>query len=67
MTMKKIIFTLLSVIALIPAMAGNNVAPWGWATCLDEAGTAYTLNGGNFTDATCPQPPNRQPTLNLEL
>ena len=52
MTMKKIIFTLLSVIALIPAMAGNNVAPWGWATCLDEAGTAYTLNGGNFTDAT---------------
>ena len=50
--MKKIIFTLLSAIALIPAMAGNNVAPWGWATCLDEAGTEYTLTGGNFAYAT---------------
>ena len=52
MTMKKIILTLLGVIALIPAMAGNNVAPWGWAVCSDEAGTAYALSGGNFTDAT---------------
>ena len=52
MTMKKIFMTLLGALALIPAMAGNNVAPWGWAVCSDEAGTAYTLNGGNFTDAT---------------
>jgi len=44
--------TLLSAMALLPAMAGNNnVAPWGWATCSDEEGTAYTLSGGNFTDA----------------
>ena len=50
--MKKIIFTLLSAIAMIPAMAGNNVAPWGWAACLDEAGTEYTLTGGNFANAT---------------
>ena len=50
--MKKILFTLLSALAMIPAMAGNNVAPWGWSTCSDEAGTAYTLSGGNFTDAT---------------
>ena len=33
-------------------MASNNVAPWGWATCSDESGTAYMLNGGNFSDAT---------------
>lgn len=52
MTMKKIILTLLGAIALIPAMAGNNVAPWGWAVCSDEAGTAYVLSGGNFSDAT---------------
>ena len=45
--------TLLSAVALLPAMAGNNnVAPWGWATCSDESGTAYTMNGGNFPDAT---------------
>ena len=45
--------TLLSAITFLQAMAGNNnVAPWGWATCSDEAGTAYTLNGGNFSDAT---------------
>ena len=44
--------TLLSALALLPAMAGNNVAPWGWATCSDEFGTAYTLSGGNFSDAT---------------
>ena len=50
--MKKILFTLLSALAMIPAMAGNNVAPWGWATCSDETGTAYTLCGGNFSDAT---------------
>lgn len=44
--------TLLSAIALLPAMAGNNnVAPWGWATCSDESGTAFTLSGGCFTDA----------------
>ena len=50
--MKKIFFFLLSVMTLMPAMAGNNVAPWGWATCTDETGTAYTLSGGCFTDAT---------------
>ena len=50
--MKKIILTLLSVLTLMPAMAGNNVAPWGWATCADESGTAYALTGGCFTDAT---------------
>ncbi|MBR1879841.1 MAG: hypothetical protein IJ804_03705, partial [Prevotella sp.] len=49
--MKKVLLTLLSAFALLPAMAGNNVAPWGWATCSDEDGTAYTLSGGNFTDA----------------
>ena len=43
--------TLLSAMALLPCWAGNNVAPWGWATCADESGTAYTLSGGNFTDA----------------
>ena len=43
--------TLLSAMALLPCLAGNNVAPWGWATCADESGTAYTLSGGNFTDA----------------
>lgn len=52
MTMKKTILSLLGAIALLPAMAGdNNVAPWGWATCADEAGTAYTMSGGNFSDA----------------
>ena len=49
--MKKILMTLLSAMALLPCLAGNNVAPWGWATCADESGTAYTLSGGNFTDA----------------
>ena len=49
--MKKILLTLLSVLTLMPAMAGNNVAPWGWATCADESGTAYDLTGGCFTDA----------------
>ena len=43
--------TLLSAMALLPCLAGNNVTPWGWATCSDESGTAYTLSGGNFTDA----------------
>ena len=52
MKKKKIILTLLSALALSPAMAGNNVAPWGWATCSDEAGTEYALTGGNFADAT---------------
>lgn len=50
--MKKTLMTLLSAIAFLPTMAGNNVAPWGWATCSDETGTAYTLNGGCFTDAS---------------
>ena len=43
--------TLLTAVALTPAMASNNDAPWGWATCSDEAGTAYLLSGGNFPDA----------------
>ena len=30
--MKKILMTLLSAMALMPAVAGNNVTPWGWAT-----------------------------------
>ena len=37
---------------LLPVMASNNVAPWGWATCSDESATAYTLNGGCFSDAS---------------
>ena len=49
--MKKILTTLLCAMAIMPAMAQNNTAPWGWATCSDETGTAYTLNGGNFSDA----------------
>ena len=49
--MKKIILSLLTAVALLPAMADDNVAPWGWATCADEAGTTYVLSGGNFTDA----------------
>jgi pectate lyase len=49
--MKKLFLTLLSAVALMPAIASNNVAPWGWATCSDEAGTAFTLSGGCFTDA----------------
>ena len=49
--MKKILMTLLSAMALMPAVAGNNVTPWGWATCSDESGTAYTLSGGNYADA----------------
>ena len=32
-------------------MAGNNVAPWGWAVCSDESGTAFVMSGGNFSDA----------------
>ena len=50
--MKKLFLTLLSAVALMPAMASNNVAPWGWATCADESGTAFTLSGGNFSNAT---------------
>ena len=49
--MKKLFLTLLSAVVLMPAMASNNVAPWGWATCSDESGTAFTLSGGCFTDA----------------
>ena len=43
--------TLLAAVALLPAMAGSIDAPWGWATCSDESGTAYTLSGGNYSDA----------------
>lgn len=50
--MKKNLMILMSAIVLLPAMATNNVAPWGWATCSDEAGAAYTLNGGNFSNAS---------------
>jgi len=50
--MKKLFLTLLSAVALMPAIASNNVAPWGWATCADESGTAFTLSGGNFSNAT---------------
>ena len=50
--MKNFLMTLMGAVALLPAMASNNVAPWGWATCSDESGTAYMLNGGNFSDAT---------------
>lgn len=50
--MKKLFLTLLSAVALMPVMANNNVAPWGWATCADESGTAFTLSGGNFSNAT---------------
>lgn len=49
---KRLLMTLLTAMALIPAMAGDNVAPWGWATCADESGAAYDLTGGCFTDAT---------------
>lgn len=49
--MKKLFLTLLSAVVLMPVMANNNVAPWGWATCADESGTAFTLSGGCFTDA----------------
>lgn len=50
--MKKLFLTLLSAVVLMPVMANNNVAPWGWATCSDESGTAFTLSGGNFSNAT---------------
>ncbi len=49
--MKKLFMTLLGAMALLPSLATNNVAPWGWATCSDESGTAYALSGGNFSDA----------------
>ena len=49
--MKKLLLTLWCAGALLPAMAANNDEPWGWATCSDETGTAYVLNGGNFSDA----------------
>jgi len=51
--MKKVLITMLGAFALLPMMAdNNNVAPWGWATCSDESGTVYTLNGGNFSNAS---------------
>lgn len=50
--MKKILMIILSAIVIVPAMANNNVAPWGWATCSDETGTAYILNGGNFSNSS---------------
>ena len=52
MTRKRFLLSLLSVMTLLPVMASNNVAPWGWATCSDESATAYTLNGGCFSDAS---------------
>ncbi len=52
MIMKKNLMILMSAIVLLPAMATNNVAPWGWATCSDESGAAYTLNGGNFSNSS---------------
>ncbi len=39
-------------LASLPLLAGNNLAPIGWATCSDEAGTAFTMSGGNFSDAS---------------
>lgn len=39
-------------LASLPLLAGNNLAPMGWATCSDEAGTAFTMSGGNFSDAS---------------
>lgn len=52
MTRKRFLLSLLSVMTLLPLMASNNVAPWGWATCSDESGAAYTLNGGNFSNSS---------------
>ena len=50
--MKKTLLSLACMLASLPLLAGNNLAPMGWATCSDEAGTAFTMSGGNFTDAT---------------
>ena len=51
LTMKKSLLTLACMVASLPLLAGNNIGPIGWATCSDEAGTAFTLSGGNFSDA----------------
>ena len=32
MTRKRFLLSLLSVMTLLPVMASNNVAPWGWET-----------------------------------
>lgn len=50
--MKKTLLSLACMLASLPLLAGNNLAPMGWATCSDEAGTAFTMNGGNFSDAS---------------
>ena len=50
--MKKTLLSLACMLASLPLLADNNLAPMGWATCADEAGTAFTMSGGNFTDAT---------------
>jgi hypothetical protein len=49
--MKKTLLSLACMLASLPLLAGNNLAPMGWATCSDEAGTAFTMSGGNFSDA----------------
>ncbi len=49
--MKKTLITFLCAMCCMAAMGTNNVAPWGWAACSDESGTAFTVSGGNFTDA----------------
>lgn len=50
--MKKTLLSLACMLASLPLLAGNNLAPMGWATCSDEAGTAFTMSGGNFSDAS---------------
>ena len=50
--MKKTLLSLACMLASLPLLAGNNLAPIGWATCSDEAGTAFTMSGGNFSDAS---------------
>ena len=51
LSMKKTLLTLACMVASLPLLAGNNIGPMGWATCSDEAGAAFTLSGGNFSDA----------------
>jgi len=50
--MKKTLLSLACMLASLPLLAGNNLAPMGWATCSDETGTAFTMSGGNFSDAS---------------
>ena len=49
--MKKILLSIVCMVASLPLLASNNLAPMGWATCSDEAGTAFAMSGGNFADA----------------